>query len=82
MSILFTWVYARTRGSLLLATLLHAMVNTMAAFVFPAFQGDGYERLWWIYAGVLWATALAVLALGRDLRSRTPGAAPQSMSER
>ena len=69
MSILFTWVYLGTRGSLLLATLMHAMINTMAAFVFPALQGASYERLWWLYAGVLWAAALAVSALGRGLRA-------------
>jgi membrane protease YdiL (CAAX protease family) len=67
MSLLFTWVYLHTRGSLLIATLMHAMINTMAAFVFPSFQGATYERLWWIYAGVLWLAALAVLVLGRGL---------------
>lgn len=75
MSILFTWVYLRTRGSLLLATLMHAMINTMAAFVFPSFQGATYDRLWWIYAGVLWAVALAVLVLGRGLRAQREGTA-------
>ncbi len=46
---------------MLLPTLMHAMFNTMAAFVFPAFQGAGYGRLWWIYAGILWVSAFAAM---------------------
>jgi membrane protease YdiL (CAAX protease family) len=58
-SILITWLYLRSDGSVLLATLMHAMFNSLASFVFPVFQGDGYGQLWWLYAGVLWAAALA-----------------------
>ncbi|MDQ3929229.1 MAG: CPBP family intramembrane metalloprotease [Chloroflexota bacterium] len=64
MSILFTWMYLRTSGCVLLATLMHAMINSLAAFVFPTFQGDGYGRLWWIYAGVLSAAAVVVMVSG------------------
>ena len=67
MSVLFTWLYQRTSGSVLLPTLMHAMVNSMAAFAFPVFQGAGYGRLWWIYAGVLWASALTVMVVGKSL---------------
>jgi membrane protease YdiL (CAAX protease family) len=81
MSLLFTWIYRRTRGNLLLATLMHAMINTLAAFVFPLFQGATYERLWWIYAGVLWAAALAVLTLGRGLRAQPAGTAREGAGE-
>jgi uncharacterized protein len=64
MSILFSWLYLRTEGSVLLATLMHAMLNSLAAFVFPTFAAEDVGRLWWIYAGVLWAAAVVVLLVG------------------
>ena len=69
LSVLHTWLYQHTRGSVLLPTLMHAMFNTMAAFVFPAFQGAGYGRLWWIYAGILWVSAFAVMVTANGLES-------------
>jgi membrane protease YdiL (CAAX protease family) len=76
MSVLFTWLYLRTRGSVLLAALMHAMFNSLAPFVFPLFRGADYGRLWWLYAGALWAAALAALLFGRGLQPHRGGAAP------
>jgi hypothetical protein len=81
LSILHTWLYQRANGSVLLVTLLHAMFNSMAAFVFPVFQGADYGRLWWVYVGVLWAAALVVTVVGKGLeRDRVASARPPRTS--
>lgn len=67
MSILHTWLYQRTNGSVLLVTLFHAMINALAAFVFPTFQGAGYGQLWWINAAVWWVSAVVVMVVGEGL---------------
>jgi len=59
-TILSTWIYNRTNGSVLLLMLFHATVNTIGAgLVFPLFQGSALITLWWVYA-VIWA----VIAIG------------------
>ncbi len=46
-SVLFTWVWMGSRGSLLIALLLHTSVNTSAAFL-PAIPGLNTSlRAWW-----------------------------------
>jgi len=55
-----TWLYNRTRGSLLLQMLLHATVNTFGAgIVFPAYSGAAQVTLWWCY-GIGWLLVGAV----------------------
>jgi membrane protease YdiL (CAAX protease family) len=57
LSVLFTWMYLHTRGSLLLATLFHGAVNTLG-FINPAVDPS---LRWWLIAGVYAAAALVVL---------------------
>jgi membrane protease YdiL (CAAX protease family) len=64
MSVLFSWLYLRTDESVLLATLMHAMLNSLAAFVFPTFAEDDYASLWWFYAATLWGAAVLVMLTG------------------
>lgn len=68
-SILFTWLYNNTRGSVLLAYLMHAAMNTWTEFfaIDPAnlFQG-------WILNGVLIVIAVIAIAVsGAENLSRT-----------
>ena len=58
-----TWLYNRTRGSVLMTALMHAAINTIgAATVFRAFSGPASVRLWWIYS-LLWLAAGAAVLL-------------------
>jgi membrane protease YdiL (CAAX protease family) len=72
LSIVTTWMWLHTRGSLLLPVLLHAATNT-ATFVWSWFAGADQLRLWWIWAG-LWAAAAAVVvaATGPALSRAAP----------
>jgi len=70
-----TWMYNRTRASILLQMIFHSSVNAVGAgFFFPMFKGGDVIRLWYIYA-MLWVLLAAVLIATGKLRSREPGAA-------
>jgi len=64
-----TWLFNHTRGSVLLQMLFHATVNTVGAgLIFPLFTGTALLVLWWIYA-VVWLT-LGVMLLRRFAASK------------
>lgn len=67
-----TWMYNRTRGSILLQMMFHSAVNTVGAgFLFPMFTGADTLRLWYIYA-LLWVALAAVLIVSGKLRIAAP----------
>lgn len=75
-AVLFTWVYNGTRGSLLLVTIFHAVVNTAYVFLPVSTHGVGQERIYMIAVVIECIVALAVtLIAGPDRLSRTQ--APQ-----
>jgi uncharacterized protein len=59
LSILFTWLYNRTSGSLIVAMLFHASVN-VAAYVPVAVGSAGAAAI--VYALITWVVALAVVS--------------------
>ena len=68
-SVLFTWVYLHTRGSVLIATLLHGSINFSQGFFLG---GIDPARESWLLAAVYGVTALIlVVAAGPNL-SRKP----------
>jgi membrane protease YdiL (CAAX protease family) len=75
MSFLYSWLAARTSGSVLLAMLLHASTNTVAGFFFRTYgEVPGYGRLWWCYVGAWSVVALVLLGRGLARRRTTPAA--------
>lgn len=68
MTVLFTWLANRTRGSLWIAWLFHAAINVAGGFLFI---GDNL-RQWWLSAGVFAVAALIIVIVeGPNLARRT-----------
>ncbi len=70
LSVLFTWMFIRTRGSLIVVILFHASVD-LATFVPAAVGAPGVASL--LNVGLTCLAAIAIIPLLR--RSRWPGAA-------
>lgn len=79
-TIILTWVYQRTGGSVLLVALLHAAANTGMG-VLPVLPLDtgGSERILWLVLGMEWLVVGALVwRCGRDLGA---GAVPCSLRQ-
>jgi uncharacterized protein len=84
LNVLMTWLYNRTRGSVVIAMIFHASIDAiLLAFVFPLFSGLDQVRLWWLLVAVLsLAAGLVVMVIGPNLgRTRsTPMALPVALT--
>jgi membrane protease YdiL (CAAX protease family) len=68
MTVLFTWLANRTRGSVWIAWLFHAAINVSAGFLFI---GDNL-RQWWLSASVFAVAALIIVIVnGPNLARQT-----------
>lgn len=79
-TLIYTWVYHRTNGNLLLPVLFHTAVNLFAKYLFHGlFDGADALRLWWLL-GSLWLLMglTIVVATGREL-GREPAQTTQAM---
>ena len=66
-TIITTWMYNRTQGSLLLPILFHTSVNVTAKYLFnPLFAGADLIHLYWLWSGLWWVVALAVLVMSKS----------------
>jgi len=68
-SVLYTWLYNNTRGSLLMPHLFHAASNTTLG-VLPILPSASYDetRPLWLAVGLLWVLVVAVVAIYGPLR--------------
>ena len=57
-SVLFTWIYVHTAGSVLIATVFHSSINFSQGFFLG---GIDPAREYWLLAFVWWVAALVVL---------------------
>jgi hypothetical protein len=60
-SVLFTWVFLHTRGSVLLAVLLHGATNLFA--VSPTLTGSGDLTFLLLAAGAKWVLVVVVVVV-------------------
>ncbi|MGC5076740.1 CPBP family intramembrane glutamic endopeptidase [Agrococcus sp. DT81.2] len=72
-TVIMTWIFDRTRGSVLIAALFHAAMNTWWAAT-NVLWGD--EALFWVFVALTLATAAGVLMLERRTARRTDSAEP------
>ncbi len=73
-SVVFTWVYNGTRGSVLLVILMHGSANTIAKFLVPPIVAGSalYGQFWWLLTALWWVVALAVIAVIGMAGDRAP----------
>jgi membrane protease YdiL (CAAX protease family) len=62
-SVILTWQYNATQGSLPIVILSHAAINTTAQCVLPLFPPEDYQLAWWVFTS-LWVAAAAVVIAG------------------
>jgi membrane protease YdiL (CAAX protease family) len=66
--ILIVWVYNNSKGSLLLALLMHASFSGSQAMFIPALSAADWVRVQVVFAAVLWlVVAVVVAATGKQL---------------
>jgi hypothetical protein len=74
--IIFTWVFQNTRGSVLMALLLHSVFNASGSIFFPLFEGAYAEQQTMLLAIVFVVVASVVaLVTGPNLTRRRVGPA-------
>ena len=62
-----TWLFNHTKGSVFAQMLFHATVNTVGAgLVFPLFKGNAFVAFWYLYAFLWLATAIFFATSRRD----------------
>lgn len=71
-SFVFTAMYLRTRGSVLIALLLHAAINGAGEFFIGLFEGADRIRMYWLMAAVGALIAVAAVMGNPQLWRRTP----------
>jgi hypothetical protein len=61
-----TWLFNRTRGSVFAQMLFHATVNTVGAgLIFPLYKGANFTLFWYVYAFLWLAAGTAAISLRR-----------------
>lgn len=71
MSIFYTWMYNGTRGSLLIAVLLHATTNLPLTFVYTPLQQQVLPAFWTFNAMLALAAVILIARTGAATLSRT-----------
>jgi membrane protease YdiL (CAAX protease family) len=60
-SVILTWQYNSSLGSLPIVMVSHAATNTTAQVLLPLFAPADYQLMWWVFTG-LWVAAAALVA--------------------
>jgi uncharacterized protein len=74
LSVIFTWLYNSTSGSLPIVIIFHTAIDTAGRFIMPEFVGAGYQVVWWLMVGlyVLAAVVVILVAGPQRLSRRSP----------
>jgi membrane protease YdiL (CAAX protease family) len=70
-SVIFTWIFLHTRGSVFIALLFHAWFDVVLAYAGAMIAPSDYELMWWLLVAIQTGLAVVVLAIwGRNLVRR------------
>ena len=72
LTFVFTAIYLRTTGSVLIAFVLHASINGAGAFFVGLFTGDDRMRMYWILAALCALIAIVAIVVSRDRWRQVP----------
>ena len=72
LSFVFTAIYLRTAGSVLIAFLLHASINGAGEFFLGLFAAGDRVRMYWISAALCAVVVIVAIVVSRDRWRRLP----------
>ncbi len=62
-TIVFTWLFNNTRGSVLMAMVLHASENTLGSFLGTLFEGADFVRMFWLVNAVYCVAGIVLVVV-------------------
>ena len=68
LSVIFSWLYNSTNGSLPIVIICHAAIDTAGRFMLPEFVGDGYQLVWWFMVALHVLVAVIVILVAGPKR--------------
>jgi len=80
-SVIFTWIFKGTGGSVAIAMLFHAWDDTLISYGKALFAGADVTQLAWLHAGLYALAAVAIVVLAGPNLGRQPVAQPESIAE-
>jgi membrane protease YdiL (CAAX protease family) len=66
LTVVFSWLFNHTSGSVLIAFLFHAALDAVGEWYIPLFQGADRVRIYWLMTVVMGVAAAAIMILERD----------------
>ena len=68
LSVIFTWLYNSTDGSLPIVIICHAAIDTAGRYMLPEFFNGGYQVVWWFMVGLYVVIAVIVVLVAGPKR--------------
>jgi len=68
LSMIFTWLYNSTNGSLPIVIICHAAIDTVGRYMLPEFSKGGYQVVWWFMVGIYVVIAIIVILVAGPKR--------------
>ena len=68
LSVIFSWLYNSTNGSLPIVIICHAAIDTAGRFMLPEFVGDGYQLVWGFMVALYVLVAVIVILVAGPKR--------------
>jgi uncharacterized protein len=68
LSVIFTWLYNSTNGSLPIVIICHAAIDTAGRYMLPEFFNGGYQVVWWFMVGLYVVIAVIVVLVAGPKR--------------
>ena len=68
MSVILSWLYNSTSGSLLIVIICHGAIDTAGRYMLPEFSNQGYQVIWWFMVGLYVVIAIVVVLVAGPKR--------------